>query len=101
MLIVSNRIQVNEGFEDRFEQRSREGQMEQVPGRLYFARLKTEEPGVYINMSAWESREAFDAWRVSDVFKREHSGTPEGAIAGRPQLTISEVIYSEGTLASI
>ena len=100
MLIVQNRIQVNEGFEDQFERPQREGQREDVPGRLFFARLKADEPGVYINLSVWESREAFEAWRASDAFKRVHGdGPPEGAIAGPPQLTVAEVIYSEGSLA--
>ena len=99
MLIVSNRIQVNEGFEERFERRGERGESEDIPGRLYFALLKADEPGVYINMSIWETREAFQAWRSSDAFKRAHSDGPsEGAVAGRPQLTIAEVVYSEGGL---
>ncbi|MCH7624849.1 MAG: antibiotic biosynthesis monooxygenase [Chloroflexi bacterium] len=102
MLIVQNRIQVNKGFEDRFEQGLQRGpQEEQVPGRLFFARLKTDEPGVYINMSAWESREAFETWRGSEAFKRAHGGRQlEGAISGPPQLTVAEVIHSEGSLTS-
>ena len=74
MLIVSNRIQVNKGFESHFDQRPERSQSEEVPGRLFFALLKADEPGVYINMSVWESREAFDAWRGSEAFKR-HTAT--------------------------
>ena len=99
MLVVWNRIQVNEGFEERFEQRQRQGARGEVPGRLFFARLRADEPGVYVNMSVWESREAFEAWRGSDAFKRAHSpGPPPGAVAGPPQLTVAEAIYSEGSL---
>ena len=99
MLIVSNRIQVNEGSEERFERRGEQRERQEIPGRLFFALLKADEPGVYINMSVWESRDAFQAWRSSDAFKRAHSGgVPEGAVAGRPQLTVAEVVYSEGGL---
>jgi len=101
MLIVTNRIQVNEGFEDRFERRGEQVEREQIPGRIYFALLKSDERGVYVNMSMWESREAFQAWRGSDAFKRSHSdGPPDGAVAGRPQLTVAEVIYSEGSITT-
>lgn len=59
MLVVWNRIQVTEGFEERFEQRQERGEREEIPGRLFFAVLKSDDPGVYINMSMWESRDAF------------------------------------------
>ncbi len=98
MLVVQNRIRVNAGFEDRFEQPSRDTSDEAVPGRLFFAQLKTEEQGVYINMSVWTDREAFDAWLESDNFRRVHSGGVEGMVAGRPEVTIAEVLYSEGSL---
>ncbi len=99
MIVVQNRIRVNAGFEDRFEQRNEDTSDEAVPGRLFFAQLKTDEQGVYINMSAWTDRDAFDAWLESDNFKRAHSGGVEGMVAGRPEVTIAEVLYSEGSLA--
>ena len=100
MLIVTNRIQVKEDFVDQFAERMRDGQQEEVPGRLYFARLKADEPGVYINMSAWVDRDAFDTWRGSENFKRAHSGRTAGAASGPPQITIAEVIYSEGGITA-
>jgi heme-degrading monooxygenase HmoA len=100
MLIVQNRIRVNKGFEDRFERPPGEGREDPVPGRLFVARLKADEPGVYINMSVWESRAAFDAWRQSEAFTRSHADRPpEGAVDGPPQLTIAEVLSSVGSLA--
>ena len=100
MIIVQNRIQLNEGFEYIFEDPEQSGDGEDVPGRISFGRLKTDEPGVYINLSIWEDREAFQAWRGSESFKRAHSGAiPDGAISGRPQVTIAEVLYGEGNLA--
>jgi heme-degrading monooxygenase HmoA len=100
MLIVWNKFQVNEGFEDHFEHRQRDGEREEVPGRLFVAMLRGDEPGVYLNMSGWESRDAYDAWRGSDSFRRAHSNPPpEGALAGRPQLTVTEVMHSDGILA--
>lgn len=98
MIVVQNRIRVNAGFEDRFEQRNPDVPDEAVPGRLFFAQLKTEEQGVYINMSVWTDREAFDAWLESDNFKRVHSGGVEGMVAGRPEVTVAAVLYSEGSL---
>ena len=102
MLFVQNRIQVNQGFEDRFEQQSQESpREEEVPGRLFVARLKADDPGVYIIMSVWESRDAFEAWKGSESFKRAHSGgRMEGIVAGPPQLTVAEVISSQGSLTS-
>ena len=99
MFIVQNRIKLNEGFEHIFEDPNQEGQGEDVPGRIGFGRLKTDEQGVYINLSVWESRESFETWRGSESFKRAHSRPmPDGAIAGRPQVTVAEVMYGEGSL---
>ena len=77
ILIVQNRIQVNKGFEDRFEQDLPRSERAEVPGRLFFALLRSDDPGVYINNSVWGSRAAFQDWRGSDAFKRAHSGGPQ------------------------
>ena len=98
MLIVTNRIKVDEDSGSRFEQRAHGGRQEEVPGRVFFARLKADDPGVYINMSAWESREAFETWRGSENFKQVHSGRTTGMATGPTRLTIAEVVYSEGSL---
>jgi heme-degrading monooxygenase HmoA len=98
MLVVWNRIQVNEGFEERFERRQEQAERERIPGRLFFAVLKSDDARVYVNMSVWESRNAFQDWRGSDAFKRAHQGGMEGAVAGPPQLNIAEVIYGEGSV---
>ena len=99
MFLTWNRIQINKGFEESFEQRQQETQREEVPGRLFVARLRADEPGVYINMAVWESRQAFETWRGSEAFKRFHSGgSPQGEVAGPPQVTLAEVLSSEGSL---
>ncbi len=82
-------------FLERLERRQERGEGEEIQVRLYFAVRRSDDPGVYINMSMWESRDAFQDWRGSDSFKRAHSsGLPEWAIAGRPQLIVGEVVYN-------
>ena len=83
-----------------FEEQRQESQLDDVPGFIFMARLRGDEPRVYINHSVWESREAFQAWTRSDAFKRAHAqGLPEGALAVHPQAAFYEVVYSEGSLA--
>ena len=83
-----NRIQVNEGLEERFERRQEQAERERIPGRLFLAVLKSDDARVYVNMSVWESRNAFQDRRGFGAFKRAHEGGIEGAVAGPPQLTM-------------
>jgi heme-degrading monooxygenase HmoA len=99
MFIVQNKFQVNEGFEEHFDGHSDQTGIGTVPGFLYTARLKGDEQGVYINLSVWEDRAAFDAWVGSDAFKAAHASAPaQGALAGPPELTATEVLWSEGSI---
>ncbi|MEE8337877.1 MAG: antibiotic biosynthesis monooxygenase [Dehalococcoidia bacterium] len=100
MFIVQNRFKVNEGFGEHFERAPEHSQLGDVPGFLFTARLKGDDEGVYINLSIWENRDAFDAWVKSDSFKQAHAGAGpgQGAMAEPPQLTLAEVLYSEGSL---
>lgn len=102
MIIVQNRLQVKPEYESEFVRRVSEGDEAPVPGRLFAARMKAEEPGIYINLSVWEDRAAYEAWRKSEAFHRVHSGGPEGGVVmGPPQLTIAEVFHSEGSLSAL
>jgi heme-degrading monooxygenase HmoA len=99
MFVAQNKFQVNEGFEERFEQHSGETGIGTVPGFLFTARLKGDERGVYINLSVWEDRAAFDAWVVSDAFKAAHATAPAaGALVGHPEGTFTEVLWAEGSI---
>ena len=99
MFIAQNRFQVNEDFTQLFEEQRQESLLHEVPGFVFFARLKGDEAGVYVNLSVWESRKAFEAWARSDAFKQAHAqGLPEGALATHPGVSFYEVLYSEGGL---
>ena len=99
MFIAQNKFQVNEGFEDHFESRSQNTGVGSVPGFLFTARLKGDERGVYVNLSVWEDRAAFDAWVVSDAFKQAHANAPgDGALAGHPEGLFTEVLWAEGSV---
>ena len=101
MYVAMNNFKVVEGKEEEFERigKERESYLGDVPGFLHFALLKADAQGEYISHSTWESRDAFQNLRDSEAFRRLHSGGQlEGAVAGRPQLTVAEVVYSEGSL---
>lgn len=101
MFIAQNKFQVNEGFESHFEAHNAQTGVGSVPGFLFTARLKGDEKGVYINLSIWEDRAAFDAWVGSDAFKAAHANAPgEGALAGHPEGTFTEVLWAEGSIAA-
>ena len=102
MIIVQNRLQVKPEFEEDFVRRVSSADEEPVPGRLFAARMKTEEPGIYINLTIWEDRAAFEAWRKSEAFRRVHSGGPQGGVTmGPTQLTIGEVFSTAGNLSAL
>ncbi|HJM76105.1 MAG TPA: hypothetical protein QGI71_09660 [Dehalococcoidia bacterium] len=83
---------MNEGFEGHSGQTG----IGTVPGFLYTARLKGDEQGAF---SVGEDRAAFDAWVGSDAFKAAHGRAPaEGALAGRPELTVTKVLWAEGSI---
>ena len=102
MIIVQNRLQVKPEYEAEFVQRVSAGDEQPVPGRIFAARMKTDEPGVYINLSIWEDRAAYETWRKSEAFARVHSGGPQGGVTmGQPTLTVGEVFSTEGSLSAL
>lgn len=100
MYIVQNTFSVSEEHRGHFEeqQHAAPSVTTEVPGRLMVARLKGDEPGVFANLSVWESRAAFEAWRDSDNFKQAHAGGPpmEGVFTAPPQLASFEVLRTDG-----
>ncbi|MEO1291110.1 MAG: antibiotic biosynthesis monooxygenase [Chloroflexota bacterium] len=105
MIIVSNRISVNpdhaEAFEDRFANRA--SRVDGQAGFIAFQLLRPTQAGEpYVVMTMWESMADFDAWRNAPEFKEGHKGgqqLPEGAVLGRPQLEIHDVISSTLTMS--
>ncbi|MBL4889083.1 MAG: antibiotic biosynthesis monooxygenase [Candidatus Lindowbacteria bacterium] len=102
MYVATNRFSVNEGREEDFENiwRNRESFLDEVDGFTKFSLLRSElKDGVtlFVSNSIWESKDAFDAWRNSESFKKAHSGarTPEGTLTGHPKFEGFEVIIEE------
>ncbi len=99
MFIAMNRFRIAIGREEVFEElwRSRDSQLESVPGFKEFHLLKgpsDEEATLYASHTIWESIAAFDAWRESDNFKKAHAKAraPEGTYLGHPNFEGFEVV---------
>ena len=100
MYIVCNRIPVNPGYEDAFEERfaNRANLVDGMPGFVSFNLLRPQEAGdPYVVMTFWESEADFKNWTDSESFKDGHkqgSTLPPETFAGRPKLEYFEVIQS-------
>jgi heme-degrading monooxygenase HmoA len=92
MYIAMNRFEIALGKEKEFESRwrERESYLDEVEGIRQF-RLLRGAPGdnatLFLSHSEWDSIDAFDAWRQSDVFRKAHgqSPMPKGLILGHPK----------------
>jgi heme-degrading monooxygenase HmoA len=99
MFIAMNRFRIALGREDVFEElwRSRESQLDQVPGFQEFHLLKgptDEEAALYASHTVWKSKEDFDAWTQSENFRKAHANAraPEGTYLGHPNFEGFEVV---------
>ncbi len=99
MFIAMNRFRIALGREDVFEElwRSRESQLDQVPGFQEFHLLKgptDEEAALYASHTVWKSKEDFDAWTQSENFRKAHANAraPEGTYLGHPVFEGFEVV---------
>ena len=99
MFIAMNRFRIALGSEDVFEElwRSRESQLDQVPGFQEFHLLKgptDEEAALYASHTVWKSKEDFDAWTQSENFRKAHANAraPEGTYLGHPNFEGFEVV---------
>jgi heme-degrading monooxygenase HmoA len=93
MVIVMNRITVEEGreldFEKTFTERDRA--VDLMPGFLGLQVLRPAEGRTYVVMTRWKSREAFDDWTQSEAFISAHRKQSPGLAENRPTLEIFEV----------
>lgn len=99
VIVVANRFDVAEGYEEEFVERFREsaGTVASRPGFLKFELLAPVDADVHVAMTYWESEEEFRAWTESEAFREAHaSGPPEGMFEGHPQLEVHEVVYDDG-----
>jgi len=113
MIIVTNRIAVSEGWEEKFEERFRKRAhlVDQAPGfvrneihRPHPVRLDREtgewspdleNPGCYEVKTWWRSFDDFVAWTKSDSFREAHKNRPpKDMFRGPSQLIVHELFLS-------
>ncbi len=99
MFIAMNRFRIALGREDVFEElwRTRESQLDQVPGFQEFHLLKgptDDEAALYASHTVWKSKADFDAWTESENFRKAHANAraPEGTYLGHPNFEGFEVV---------
>lgn len=85
MFIAMNRFKVRPDSEDMFLSRwlDREVSLRDVPGFMMIRFMKGETHDSYIlyaSETTWSSREAFDTWRRSDMFRTVHRTAGQGEV---------------------
>lgn len=101
MYVVANRVPVaaewREQFEERF--RARASQVDRHPGFVRMEILRPEaEDGVYVVLTHWQDKAAFESWIGSPDFRASHSNPlPKEAFTGTGQIERHEVIISSET----
>lgn len=98
MIVVANRFQIAEGYEDEFVERfqNREGKIENQDGFIRFDLLTpaADDTDTFVAMTYWETREAFEAWTDSEAFADAHgSDAPREMFEGHPNLEVHEVAF--------
>jgi heme-degrading monooxygenase HmoA len=80
---------------------ARAGEVSKSPGFEAFELLRpTDDRGVYLVYTRWESREAFDAWVSSSAFTRGHTAhDTRGPVSSQSELWSFDVIQQEGAPA--
>ncbi len=99
MIVVQNRVPVNEGHEEGFLDRfrTRRGLVDDQPGFIRNMVLRPVKGDCFIVLTFWESVETFRAWTESEAFREAHSRVPpEGMFRGHAELEIHEVALDTG-----
>jgi heme oxygenase (mycobilin-producing) len=93
MIVVMNRIPVTEGREADFERTftERDRAVDLMPGFVDLQVLRPTEGRIYVVMTRWKSRQAFDQWTQSEAFTAAHRKQSPGLAESRPTLEIYEV----------
>jgi heme-degrading monooxygenase HmoA len=99
MFIAMNRFRIAPGREEVFEElwRSRDSQLDQVPGFKEFRLLKgpsDEEATLYASHTIWASQADFEAWTQSENFRKAHANAraPQGTYLGHPNFEGFDVV---------
>ncbi len=99
-----NAITVPPDRADEFEARfaARAGEVSRAPGFEAFELLRpTDDRGVYLVYTRWETQAAFDAWVESSAFTRGHRAhASQGPVSSQSELWSFDVIQQEGTSAA-
>jgi heme-degrading monooxygenase HmoA len=96
MIVVQNRFEIAEGYEDDFVEQfeSREGDVETHDGfrRFQLLRPADEDTNTFVSKTVWDSLSDFEAWTDSAAFETAHdSDAPQEMFEGHPTLEIHEV----------
>tara|TARA_Y100000588_G_scaffold320590_4_gene351276 strand:+ start:1002 stop:1310 length:309 start_codon:yes stop_codon:yes gene_type:complete len=96
MFVAMNNFTVNPERAKDFEEIwiNRETHLEDVPGFIHFALLRSDDEGNYVSHSSWQSREHFDAWTQSEAFTQGHrgGGSMEGILKDHPRLALFDSV---------
>ena len=98
MFVAMNCFRVLAEREHDFESlwRDRETYLQEVPGFVEFALLRSDEEGDYISYSVWRDRTSFEEWARSEAFAKGHAqGSLAGILAGPPQLGLYQAVIRE------
>lgn len=103
MYIAMNRFKVALGSEAAFETHwlTRESYLGQMAGFVEFHLLKGPERGdhrLYSSYTLWTTKAAFEAWTVSEQFKRAHARTGNSGVTylGHPEFEGFDVLQTVG-----
>ncbi|WP_248884799.1 antibiotic biosynthesis monooxygenase family protein [Acidithiobacillus acidisediminis] len=98
--VVANRVPVKPDFRSEFEERFRRraGEVEKQAGFVRMEILRpVNEDGLYVVLTHWENKAAFEAWVRSDDFKAAHQNPlPKEAFGEGGGLEQHEVIIAAG-----
>ena len=88
MVVVSNRIQVSQGFEKEFEKRfaGRAGLVDKMPGFIRLEILRPIKSDYYVVLTHWEDEASFRRWTESKEFQEAHSNRPRAEIFSGPNV---------------
>jgi heme-degrading monooxygenase HmoA len=93
-VIVMNVVHVEEQHREQFERHflDRESRVHRAEGFAGFDLLRRDSEGEYIVLTRWKSKEAFDAWAASDLFRESHRHTEGNPIGMGNEVRHYEVI---------
>ncbi|MEY2341015.1 antibiotic biosynthesis monooxygenase [Acidithiobacillus sp. IBUN Pt1247-S3] len=98
--VVANRVPVKPDFHSEFEERFRKraGEVEKQAGFVRMEILRpVDDNGVYVVLTHWADKAAFDSWLRSDDFKAVHKNPlPKEAFGEGGGLEQHEVIIAAG-----